>query len=237
MTWLRRNLVLILGLVVLAYTFVPIAIVILMSFNAPKSRLVYRFDGVHPAQLAEPLRGPEHVLGRRPLGRDRAAGHRRGHHPRHADGVRPGPARVRRPLDDEPAHLPADGHARDRDGLLAPRAVRGVRLRRQPRLLHDPDRPHHVLHLVRGGHRESPAGGHERHARTGSRGPLRHAVSRRSGRSPSRSSSPASWARRCSPSRCRSTTSSSPTSTRAPRRRSRSTSGVSRSAGCRCRST
>ncbi len=45
MSWIRRNLVLILGLLVLAYTFVPIAVVILMSFNDPNSRLIYQFDG------------------------------------------------------------------------------------------------------------------------------------------------------------------------------------------------
>lgn len=43
--WIRDHLVLILGLVVLAYTFIPIAVVVLMSFNAPQSRLIYRFDG------------------------------------------------------------------------------------------------------------------------------------------------------------------------------------------------
>jgi spermidine/putrescine transport system permease protein len=42
--WLRSRLVLILGIVVLLYTFIPIAVVVLMSFNQPKSRLVYRFD-------------------------------------------------------------------------------------------------------------------------------------------------------------------------------------------------
>ncbi|MGD9959802.1 ABC transporter permease [Nocardioides sp.] len=42
--WLRQHLILILGMLVLAYTFVPIVIVVLMSFNAPKSKLVYRFD-------------------------------------------------------------------------------------------------------------------------------------------------------------------------------------------------
>jgi spermidine/putrescine transport system permease protein len=42
--WIREHLVLILGLVVLAYTFVPIAVVVLMSFNDPASRNVYRFD-------------------------------------------------------------------------------------------------------------------------------------------------------------------------------------------------
>ncbi|WP_426244043.1 ABC transporter permease [Nocardioides sp. LHG3406-4] len=45
MSWLRRNLVLVLGLVVLVYTFVPIFVVVLMSFNAPRSRNVYSFDG------------------------------------------------------------------------------------------------------------------------------------------------------------------------------------------------
>ncbi len=45
MMWLRRNLVLILGLLVLIYTFIPIFVVVLMSFNDPSSRNVYRFDG------------------------------------------------------------------------------------------------------------------------------------------------------------------------------------------------
>jgi spermidine/putrescine transport system permease protein len=42
--WVRERLVLILGIVVLLYTFVPIAVVVLMSFNDPASRNVYRFD-------------------------------------------------------------------------------------------------------------------------------------------------------------------------------------------------
>ena len=45
MRWFRERLVLILGILVLVYTFVPIFVVVLMSFNAPRSRLVYRFDG------------------------------------------------------------------------------------------------------------------------------------------------------------------------------------------------
>ncbi len=44
MSWLRRNLVIVLGILVLVYTFVPISIVVLMSFNAPRSRNVYSFD-------------------------------------------------------------------------------------------------------------------------------------------------------------------------------------------------
>ncbi len=42
--WFSQRIVMILGLLVLAYTFVPIAVVVLMSFNAPASRNVYRFD-------------------------------------------------------------------------------------------------------------------------------------------------------------------------------------------------
>jgi spermidine/putrescine transport system permease protein len=45
MLWLRKNVVLILGLLVLVYTFIPIFVVVLMSFNDPSSRNVYRFDG------------------------------------------------------------------------------------------------------------------------------------------------------------------------------------------------
>jgi len=45
MAWLRRNLVLVLGIAVLVYTFVPIFVVVLMSFNDPASRLIYSFDG------------------------------------------------------------------------------------------------------------------------------------------------------------------------------------------------
>jgi spermidine/putrescine transport system permease protein len=45
MLWLRKHLVLILGLIVLIYTFIPIFVVVLMSFNDPSSRNVYRFDG------------------------------------------------------------------------------------------------------------------------------------------------------------------------------------------------
>lgn len=41
--WLRRNVVLGLGIAVLLYTFIPIAVVVVMSFNLPPSRNVYAF--------------------------------------------------------------------------------------------------------------------------------------------------------------------------------------------------
>ena len=44
------------GLLVILYMFVPIFIVILMSFNDPASRIGYSFDGFTLRQLAEPLR-------------------------------------------------------------------------------------------------------------------------------------------------------------------------------------
>lgn len=44
MRWLREHLVLILGILVLIYTFIPIFVVVMMSFNAPESRNVYQFD-------------------------------------------------------------------------------------------------------------------------------------------------------------------------------------------------
>ena len=44
MRWTRGNFVLLLGIAVLLYTFVPIFVVVLMSFNKPASRNVYKFD-------------------------------------------------------------------------------------------------------------------------------------------------------------------------------------------------
>lgn len=44
MRWLREHLVLILGLLVLVYTFIPIFVVVLMSFNDPASRNAYQFN-------------------------------------------------------------------------------------------------------------------------------------------------------------------------------------------------
>ena len=43
MRWLREHLVLLLGILVLIYTFIPIFVVVLMSFNEPESRNVYAF--------------------------------------------------------------------------------------------------------------------------------------------------------------------------------------------------
>jgi spermidine/putrescine transport system permease protein len=59
MTWLRKHLVLILGILVLVYTFIPIFIVILMSFNDPTSRLIYQFDGFTLHNWLNPCEDPD----------------------------------------------------------------------------------------------------------------------------------------------------------------------------------
>ena len=56
--WLRRNLVLILGLLVLLYTFIPIFVVVLMSFNDPDSRVIYQFDGFTLQNWLNPCEDP-----------------------------------------------------------------------------------------------------------------------------------------------------------------------------------
>src|SRR6476619_7625875 len=58
MTWLRKHLVLILGLLVLLYTFIPIFVVILMSFNDPASRLIYEFNGFTLHNWLNPCEDP-----------------------------------------------------------------------------------------------------------------------------------------------------------------------------------
>jgi spermidine/putrescine transport system permease protein len=63
--WIGQRLVLVLGLLVLAYTFVPIAVVVLMSFNKPKSKLIYRFDSFTLDNWLHPCNDPSmcHALG------------------------------------------------------------------------------------------------------------------------------------------------------------------------------
>ena len=66
MRWFRERIVLFLGILVLLYTFVPIAVVVLMSFNKPKSRLVYRFDKFTLDNWLHPCTDPSmcHAVGK-----------------------------------------------------------------------------------------------------------------------------------------------------------------------------
>ena len=59
MTWLRKHLVLILALLVLVYTFIPIFVVVLMSFNDPASRLIYEFNGFTLHNWLNPCEDPD----------------------------------------------------------------------------------------------------------------------------------------------------------------------------------
>ncbi len=98
MDWFRKHLVLILGLLVLLYTFVPIFVVVLMSFNDPASRVIYQFDGFTLHNWLNPCETRRHVRVAEAQHRDRAALDHRRDHPRHAGRVRAGAAPLRRTL-------------------------------------------------------------------------------------------------------------------------------------------
>ncbi|MBK6289375.1 MAG: ABC transporter permease [Gammaproteobacteria bacterium] len=56
LNWLDRHLVLIIGVLVLVYMFIPVGVVVAMSFNTPPSRNVYEFGSftwnnwIHPCE-------------------------------------------------------------------------------------------------------------------------------------------------------------------------------------------
>ena len=56
--WIGNHLILAGGLLVLVYTFIPIAVVVLMSFNQPKSKLIYRFDSFTLQNWLHPCADP-----------------------------------------------------------------------------------------------------------------------------------------------------------------------------------
>jgi spermidine/putrescine transport system permease protein len=56
--WLKQHLVLIGGLLVIVYMFVPISVVVLMSFNKPDSKLVYKFDAFTLQNWLHPCADP-----------------------------------------------------------------------------------------------------------------------------------------------------------------------------------
>ncbi len=60
MRWLRERIVLILGLLVLVYTFVPIFVVVLMSFNKPRSEQskIYKFEAFTLDNWLHPCNDP-----------------------------------------------------------------------------------------------------------------------------------------------------------------------------------
>ena len=140
--------------------FVPIFVVVLMSFNDPRSRATSTSSTPSPSTTGCNPCEPEGMCAR--SGRSIEIGLLAtlgGDDPRHPGGVRAGAPRLRRA-------------ARSTNLLIflpmaSPEIVMGSSLlalfvaagfARPARLLDDPDRPHHVLPVVRGGHREGPAG-------------------------------------------------------------------------------
>jgi len=56
--WIGNHVILVGGLLVLIYTFIPIAVVVLMSFNQPKSKLIYKFDAFTLQNWLHPCADP-----------------------------------------------------------------------------------------------------------------------------------------------------------------------------------
>jgi spermidine/putrescine transport system permease protein len=52
--WVSDHVIMIIGIAVLVYMFVPIAVVVLMSFNDPASRNTYQLDGFTTSNWANP---------------------------------------------------------------------------------------------------------------------------------------------------------------------------------------
>ena len=63
--WVSDHLIMTIGILVLIYMFVPIAVVVLMSFNDPVVAEHLPVRRLHPRQLAAPLRCRGHVRRRR----------------------------------------------------------------------------------------------------------------------------------------------------------------------------
>ncbi len=238
--WFADHWVLALGLLVLPTCSLPIGVVVAMSFNrAAEPRLLrttcrttssrWTTGGIRapPPDMCDALA--------RSIA-DRLLATRGRHGARHADGVRAGPAPLPR--------------ARSATNLLiflpmaTPEIVMGSSLlalfvarRGAAGLLDHRHRARDVLPVVRGGDGQGPAGRAGPAAGGGRHGPLRQRVADLPAGDPAAGRCPASSRPRCCPSRCRSTTSSSRTSTPAARSRSRCTSGAPRSAASRRRST
>ena len=105
------------------YLLLPIAVVILFSFNDPSRPLQLHLAGLHARQLENWDAVPGMRSAIELVARDRGAREHRRDGARHADRARARPLRLPRPRRDEPAHLPADVDARDRARRLAADAV------------------------------------------------------------------------------------------------------------------
>ena len=201
----RRHVLTVYAVLAFTYLLLPIAVVIAFSFNDPAGRFNYTWQGftldnwrnwdgvpglVEAMTLSLQIAAISAIVAT---------------DPRDADRARARALRVPRPVDDELPDLPADVVAGDRARRVAADALSDAAVR--DRVPDDPDRAHHVQHLVRRRHGEGAAR-RLRPAPRGSRdGPRRERVD-----DVPQGDAAADRARRSSPprccrSRCRSTTS------------------------------
>ncbi len=69
MTWLRRNILLLVALAVLGYMLIPNLVVALFSFNDPVGRYNYTWQSFSTEAWTEPLWRTGHLRVARPLAR------------------------------------------------------------------------------------------------------------------------------------------------------------------------
>ena len=178
---------------VTAYLILPVAVMILFSFNDPDRPLEPELARVLARRVAQSARPPRSGGGRAEQPRHRVRVDPRRDDAGHDD--RPGAVAllVPRPVGDEHPHLPADVDARDRPRRLAADDVRRVRPAADPggarvpaQHPDHPDRAHHVQHQLRRRDREGATGELPASPRGGCDGPRARTSGRRSGRSPSR---------------------------------------------------
>ena len=179
-TWLRAHIVQLAAAGALIYMFLPVMVVLVFSFNDPVGRFNYTWNTFSPDAWTNLCGVRGHVRLAAAVVQDRGPRHDRRDDPRHAGRVRARSPPVPRARADQPADLPADGHARGRPGFVAAHPVP------EPDgdpagLLDHPHRPHHVLHQLRRGHGEGARRRARPAARAGGDGPLRQRVARRSG--------------------------------------------------------
>ena len=171
------------ALLAVAYLLLPIAVVILFSFNEPAGPLQLRLAGVHARQLGPLGRGARASatpsITSLEIGAARDA---RGDRARDADRARARPAPLPRARRDEPARLPADGDARDRARRLAADAVPEHDGVFQLGFVDDLHRARHVHRQLRRRHREGAADRLRPPSRGGGDGPRRERGRRPSAR-------------------------------------------------------
>ncbi len=174
--WIRENSLAIYSGLALIYMFLPVAIVVLFSFNSPAGRQNTQWNEFSLDAWRNICKDPTICQSVGVSVDDRAGCDPGRNDPGHDDRLRAGPSPLPRALVDQPAHLPADGHPRGGPRLRAagivPEHVLG-RLADAAGPVDDPDRPHHVRDQLRGGDCQGTPVGPGPAPRAGCDGPVR----------------------------------------------------------------